>query len=219
MRKLLVTLATCAVALPLQAQLSPEQRAAQQLRIDANAATRDFEARLERLSLSGDQAAYAGPTGRDYRLYGRESWRLRRGATRPLQEAGVGGRIIYIERLDDLRTVRGFIGQRQGRPVRLKPLGATTLDARAGIPLVLTLSSPLGGEGMKLGIRAVVSAPGAEPAWEGTVELEGDDADTYRIEVPPLPAGGYEVYVEVFYPEEPVLMISSTRTPLVVWQP
>lgn len=219
MRKILLALATCVVALPLQAQLTPEQRAAQQIRTNADAATRDFEARLERRSLAGDQTAYAGPTGRDYRLNGRESWRLRRAPTRYLGDLGSAGRIIYIERLDDLRTVRGFIGQRQGRPSRLKPLGASTLDARAGIPLVLTLSSPLGGEGMTLGIRATVSIPGAEPTWADTVELEGDEADTYRIEVPALPAGRYEVLVEVFYPEEPVLRISSTRTALVVWQP
>jgi hypothetical protein len=216
MRHLLATLATLGVALPLHAQLTPEQRAAHEIRAAAQATTRDFEARQERRSLAGDQSAYAGPAGRDHWFVGRSGRRYRQDTAR---DQRAGGRIVYIAVPGGPRVDHGFIGQRQGRPVRLKPLGTTLLDARAGIPLMLTLEPIAGGEGVPLLIHTALSPAGADPVWAGTVEGEGDEADQYRIELPALRPGSYELFVQYGYPEEPTRPLISTRMQLTVWQP
>jgi hypothetical protein len=221
MRKLLVTLATCAVALPLQAQLSPEQREAHQLRTNADAATRNLERTWERNSLDGYSSGYGGPTAR-YDVLNRPGRnqlrdRLRRTYGVADDRTGAGGRVLVVPPTDEVD--RGTIGQRQGRPYRLSVLGEAPLDARAEIPLMLTITSPHGGSMQPLLIRAAISASDAEPMWERASDILGDDQGRYRIEVPALQPGRYEVLVEVFDPAAPVSPLSSTRTPLTVWRP
>lgn len=221
MRKILVTLAICAVALPLQAQLTPEQRAAHEIRANADAATRNLERTWERNSLDGLSATYGGPIEGYSTRYNPGQSPLRHRLARTYRPAddrtGSAGRVLVVPSIDQVD--RGAIGQRQGRPYRLKALGEAPLDARAEIPLMLTITSPHGGSMEPLLIRAAILAPDAEPTWERINKVIGDDQGRYRIEVPALLPGRYEVLVEVFDPSAPQTPRSSTRTPLVVWQP
>ena len=49
----------------------------------------------------------------------------------PGDPTGTNFRVVVASSVDGID--RGAIGQRQGRPVRLKPLGSATLDARAWV--------------------------------------------------------------------------------------
>lgn len=198
-------------AAPLAAQLNPQQRAAAERKAENNmpgASTRLMREWEER-ALNGDPGAYGGPVAREER--------------RRLNEATRGGRILFIGSGEippgQLHGLWMEIGMRHGTPRTLRQVEGQLYQARAGIPLRLTLASPIGAPARRLMIKASIGEDPEAPTWTSQAEVVAGADGTYRIDVPTLRPGVYDLTVAVFDPTKPDAPYTSNITPLVVRTP
>lgn len=216
MRRPLLVLTLLLIARPAAGQLTPAQRAAIESRPSAAKSTQLRDS-WERRSLDGDRTAYFGAAARQERRESNEwLWRLRAPYTLPARiytpnevagrERGPGSHWIAI-------------GMRSGTPTTLRRPEGQAFEARANIPLRLTLASPLGGPQKALMIRTAIGTDNAAPDWSMMAEIEADAEGSYRVDVPTLAAGDYQVLVQVYDPEHPEAPYSSSLSPLFVRQP
>jgi|GEM_PF-5214149 len=200
--RLATTLALLALAAPLSAQLTPEQR---QQREDAEFA-RHYNQRLaseqERRALDGDASAYAGPAG-----------------CTP-NRIGVGGcsSIGYQPWHSRAAGATHWAWlQSDPAPIRyLRRAGGRGLWAEAKTENILTVASPIGGKDKKLVIRTLVEGDGEGAAWSSERELTGDAQERYFVKVPALDPGQYKLRIDVYDPEYPDTPYSTSATPLKV---
>ena len=223
MRRPALVLPLLLFAAPLLAQLNPQQRADAERKAEARspwASTRLMQELDDRV-LAGDRSAYKGLGGRDERRQTRQRlsdqrliWQPR-GSYIPPGAAELG----YTPTALDLRDHWFAIGQRAGVPRELRRAPLGQVDVRADIPLALTLASPIGAPGHALMIRTAVGAAGAEDGWSRMGEVTPDAQGVYRVEVPALHAGTYDLQIEVYDPSVPELPFSSSQSKLIVWVP
>ena len=100
------------------------------------------------------------------------------------------------------------------RSSRLHPLGTLPVSLAADRPSSLTLASPIGGPGRTLMIHTAVRLPGEDPAWSWMREAAGDKEGRYLVPVPSIAPGTYELLVEVYDLERPLVPYSVSRTTL-----
>ncbi|HWA41374.1 MAG TPA: hypothetical protein VG712_07175, partial [Gemmatimonadales bacterium] len=171
----------------------------------------------ERRSLDGDRTAYFGQVARQERRESNDQlWRLRVAYTLPSvihspnevtgSERGAGSHWMAI-------------GMRSTAPSTLRRPGSQPFDARANIPLRLTLVSPIGAPKKGLMIRAAIGTDVVAPDWSTMVEIEADPQGSYQVEIPTLAAGDYQILVQVYDLDHPETPYSSSLTPLLVRQP
>jgi hypothetical protein len=80
----------------------------------------------------------------------------------------------------------------------------------------MTLASPIGGPGRTLMVHAALSAPGTSPAWSWMREAQGDPEGRYLVPVPSTAVGKYELLVEIYDLERPLVPYSVSRTMVTV---
>ena len=211
MRRLSLALPLLLAASPLAAQLNPAQRAAAERKAENNspwASTRLMREWEER-SLNGDPGAYGGPVAREER--------------RRLMESTRGGHVVYPGTgafpSDQVPKLYMEIGMRRGTPRTLREVEGQLYQARAGIPLRLTLASPIGAPSRGLMIRASIVDDHEAAMWTRQAEVVADQDGTYRIDVPALRPGVYDLTVQVFDPALPDAPYTSNVSPLVVRTP
>ena len=211
MRRMSLALPLLLAAGPLAAQLNPQQRAAAERKAENNspwASTRLMREWEER-SLNGDPGAYGGPVAREER--------------RRLMEATRSGHVVYTGSVTfpDGQPPRLWmeIGMRRGTPRTLRQVEGQLYQARAGIPLRLTLASPIGAPARGLKIKASIGEDPEAPTWTSQAEVVADPDGSYRIDVPTLQPGVYELTVQVFDPTLPDTPYTSNISPLVVRTP
>ena len=216
MRRLIVAVPLLLLARPAVAQLTTAQRAAIERRPSAAKSTQLRNA-WERRSLDGDRTAYFGQVARqDLRESNERLWRSRAPYTLPGvihspnevagRERGSGSHWIAI-------------GMRSAAPTTLRRPEGRTFDARADIPLRLTLVSPIGAPGRSLMIRTAIGSDDASPEWSTMAEVSADPQGSYTIDVPKLAQGDYRLQVQVYDPDHPESPYSSSLTPLIVRTP
>lgn len=215
-RTLILSLLVVTTAGQASAQLTPQQRAARTQAPSAANSTRLSQA-WEQRSLNGDPTAYFGQTGRMERRTTGERLRLM-GATAYLPA------LIYspAELPSSDRPMGSHwmaIGMREATPMTLRRAESARFDARADIPLRLTLASPAGAPGRSLMIRAAVQQDAAAPVWSTMTDVTADAEGRYLVDVPTLVAGDYRLEVTVYDPAHPEAPYSSSKTPLIVRQP
>jgi hypothetical protein len=223
MRRLTLVLPLLLFAAPLLAQLNPQQRAEAERKAEARspwASTRLMHDLDERV-LNGDQSAYKGLGGRDERRMTAERLRTQRfpwGADRIPVTPGMisDGYVLTSAELHDHWFA---IGQRAGEPRELRRAPLSQVDVRADIPLALTLASPIGAPGRTLMIRTAVGAAGTQDGWSRMAEVAPNAAGVYRVEIPALHAGNYDLQIEVYDPAVPELPYSSSKSALIAWVP
>ena len=194
--KALVLLLTLA-AVPLSAQLTPDQRREREL-LDLH---RDY-ARLradwtEQRALGGDPTAYAGPAAwQDHSFaYSARSWsqiRWRMAAPYPY------------------RTHWGALDDSPHHAYALKRITDGEMKGDADKPMVLTLATPVGAPGRRLKIRTVLEGEQEGSGWNRTDEITADAEGRYVIEIPPFVAGKYELQIEIYAPDAPDTPYSSS---------
>lgn len=211
MRRLSLALPLLLAAAPLKAQLNPEQRAAATRKAENNlpwASTRLMREWEER-SLNGDPGAYGGPVAREER--------------RRSMEATRSGHVVYTGSMTfpDGQPPRLWmeIGMRRGTPRTLRQVEGQLYQARPGIPLRLTLASPIGAPARGLMIKTSIGDDHEAAMWTRQAEVVADQDGTYRIDVPTLQPGVYDLTVEVFDPALPDTPYTSNVSPLVVRTP
>ena len=198
--RLAATLTLLALAAPLAAQLTPEQR---QQREDAEFArhyNQRLASELERRALEGDPSAYAGPSGC------------------ASNRVGVGGCSSTGYQPWHSRGARAaHWAWLQSEPTQVRYLrrsGGRALWAEAKTENILTVASPIGGKEKKLLIRTTIEALGDGPAWSAEAESTGDALERYFVKVPALDAGQYKITIDVYDPEYPDTPYSTSTTPL-----
>ena len=211
MRRPTLVLPLLLFAAPLLAQLNPQQRAEAERKAEARspwASTRLMQEWEDR-ALNGDPSAYGGAVAREER--------------RRLVQATRSGHVVYTGSIaspnDPVPRLWMEIGMRRGTPRTLRQVEGQLYQARAGIPLRLTLASPLGGPARGLIIKTSIADDTQAPTWTRQAEVVADQDGTYRIDVPTLHAGVYELTVVVFDPILPGAPYTSNVTPLVVRTP
>ena len=216
----MVLLPVALAATPLAAQLTPEQRAARQQAPSAANSVRIADPWME--------SAFDGePAWRfraDHRLTG--GARRDRSVAEQIRELHSRGRATggavpqgHVATASELHDHWFTIGQRTGtpRPLRRAPVGQ--VDVRAEIPLALTLASPIGSTGRPLMIRTAVGTATPGDLWSRMGEVTPDEHGNYRVEVPALHAGTYELQIEVYDPDVPEVPYSTSRSTLIAWVP
>ena len=93
------------------------------------------------------------------------------------------------------------------------------VDARAEVPLALTLASPIGAPGRALMIRTAVGGARSPDVWSRMGEVVPDEHGNYRVEIPALHAGTYDLQIAVYDPEVPEIPYSASQSTLIVWTP
>lgn len=195
------TLALLALAAPLSAQLTPEQR---QQREDAEFArhyNQQSSSALERRTLEGDPSAYAGPSGCDAR------------------RIGVGG-CSYNTYYRPWRSPAAqqnhwaWLQSEAAAPRRLRLGGTGIFRAKAEAASTLTLASPIGGTGKALRVRTTIEGEADAPTWSSTRELTGDAEERYLVPIPAFEAGKYRITIEVYDPKSPDAPYSTSANTL-----
>ena len=208
MRSLLLALALGLVADAAAAQLTPAQRAERERRPDASKSTQLMDS-WERRALDGDPTPYLGPAGRDDRLRARQRLREDRIRTMGRDATPQGPRNGH----------RMEIGLRELTPRTLRRADGQRFEARARVPLKLTLVSPIGGPDRGLMIRTAIGRDAETPEWSRMAEVVADRHGNYLVDVPPFAPGDYELLVEVYDLDQPEAPYSTSRTPLVIREP
>jgi hypothetical protein len=199
--RLLPALVLLALAAPLAAQLTPEQRQEREAKEAAKVYNRTLADQLERRALAGDPSAYAGPAGCDAR------------------RVGVGG-CSYNSSNRPWRSPAAqanhwaWLQSEPAAPRSLRRSGGPGLWAAARTENVLTVASPIGGQGRTLVIRTTVEENGEGAAWSSEVELNGDEAERYFVTVPALEPGEYRMTIDVYAPGTTERPYSTSTTPL-----
>lgn len=208
------------VAAPLAAQLTPEQRAAVERKPSAAKSTAFYNA-IEERALNGDATAWFGPAALEAsHLTDERLWAERRRNQPQLVPLTPGA----FQGSGVLSASEGHdhwfaIGQRAIAPTRLRRAPQGQVDVRAEVPLALTLASPIGGVGRPLMIRTNVGATTSTGGWTKMGEVAPDGNGNYRIEVPALHAGTYELRIEVYDLNVPETPYSTSRSTLIAWMP
>lgn len=215
-----ILLPLVATAFPLAAQLTPEQRAARENAPSAANSTRLSDS-WERRSLDGDPTAYFGPAGRDARRQTEEQIRMERMRFQPHGLRLTAGAFTGGSRptASDLGDHWFAIGQRSGTPRELRRVPVGPVDVRADVPLALTLASPIGGPGRPLMIRTAVRAAQSPDGWSRMGEVMPGPNGMYRVEIPALRAGTYDLTIAVYDLDVPEIPFSSSESKLIVWTP
>jgi hypothetical protein len=199
--RLAATLVLLALAAPLSAQLTPEQR---QQREDAEFA-RNYNQRLnselERRALEGDASAYGGPAGCSVDRIGTGGCSYN-SYSRPWRSPAARA------------THWAWLQSEPAAPRSLRKAGGRGLWAAAKTENILTVASPIGGKDRKLLLRTTIEASGEGAAWSAEGEASGDTQERYFVKVPALDPGQYTITIDVYDPEHPDTPYSTSTTPL-----
>jgi len=199
--RLLPALIILALATPLAAQLTPEQRQAREAQEASKVYNRTLADRLEQRALAGDASAYGGPSACDSR------------------RIGVGG-CSYNSSSRPWRSPAAqanhwaWLQSEPASPRYLRKAGGPGLWGEARTENVLTLASPIGGKEKPLLIRTTIEEDGEGAAWSSELETRGDGEDRYFVSLPALEPGQYRITIDVYDPESPDTPYSTSTTPL-----
>ena len=187
---------------PLAAQLTADQRQQREAAAQSTTIGRTREIEAEQ-RLDNDPL-------RGLRCYGTVSVDGRCGSLRARRYAPING--AGAESPAGIHWVA--FGEKPSPATRMHPLGTMPVTLRADRPTTLTLASPIGAPARPLMIRTVVGAPNAEPVWSRIHDEYGDPDGRYLVPVPAFSAGTYQLLVEVYDVDRPLVPYSISRTTL-----
>lgn len=198
--RFVATLALLALAAPLSAQLTPEQRQQREAEVAARHYNQTRAAEMERRAIDGDPSAYAGPAGC------------------AANRVGVGGCASTGYQPWHSRGAQAthwaWLQNGPSEVRYLRRAGGRALWAEAKNENILTVASAIGGKEKKLVIRTTIEAIGDGPAWSAESESTGDPQERYFVKLPALDAGQYTITIDVYDPEYPDTPYSTSTTPL-----